>query len=82
MHVPDSVEGITHKLGEVIMQTKLAVVHPAILENFAKEEVRYPTMEKFRAVSFMRLLILQWIRSLKEVRRGAFAAYPDIDHRI
>lgn len=33
VYVPDSIEGITHKLAEVIMQTKIGGGLQAILEN-------------------------------------------------
>ncbi len=36
-HIPDSIEGITHKMGEVIMQTKIGVVLQGISESLETE---------------------------------------------
>lgn len=82
VHVPDSIESITHKLGEVIMQTKtgggtsgyfggLRPRGSAVTDNGMSSG----------AVSFMKLFdtAMDTI-SQGGVRRGAFAAYLDIDH--
>lgn len=82
VHVPDSIESITHKLGEVIMQTKtgggtsgyFGELRPrgsAVTDNGMSSG----------AVSFMKLFdtAMDTI-SQGGVRRGAFAAYLDIDH--
>ena len=80
IHVPDRIEDITHKLGEVIMQTKIGGVHQVILALLEKEEV-LKIWKSSGAVSFMKLFdtTMDTI-SQGGVRRGAFAAYLDIDH--
>ena len=44
VHVPDHIEGITHKLGEVIMQTKIGEELLVILANCVTEELPLPIM--------------------------------------
>lgn len=82
VHVPDNIEGITHKLGEVIMQTKLG---GGTSGYFGKLRGRGSAVtdngKSSGAVSFMRLFdtTMDTI-SQGGVRRGAFAAYLDVDH--
>jgi ribonucleoside-diphosphate reductase alpha chain len=82
VHVPDNIEGITYKLGEVIMQTKLG---GGTSGYFGMLRGRGSTVtdngKSSGAVSFMRLFdtAMDTI-SQGGVRRGAFAAYMDIDH--
>jgi ribonucleoside-diphosphate reductase alpha chain len=47
VHIPDSIEGITHKMGEVIMQTKIGGTS-GYFGNFVTEELRLPTTENLR----------------------------------
>ena len=82
VHVPDNIEGITHKLGEVIMQTKIG---GGTSGYFGELRERGSTVtdngKSSGAVSFMKLFdtAMDTI-SQGGVRRGAFAAYLDIDH--
>jgi len=82
VHVPDTIEGITHKLGEVIMQTKIG---GGTSGYFGELRGRGTTVtdngRSSGAVSFMKLFdtTMDTI-SQGGVRRGAFAAYLDIDH--
>lgn len=82
VHVPDYIEGITHKLGEVIMQTKIG---GGTSGYFGELRGRGSTVtdngRSSGAVSFMKLFdtAMDTI-SQGGVRRGAFAAYLDIDH--
>lgn len=82
VHVPDNIEGITHKLGEVIMQTKIG---GGTSGYFGKLRGRGSAVtdngQSSGAVSFMKLFdtAMDTI-SQGGVRRGAFAAYLDIDH--
>ncbi len=82
VHVPDNIEGITYKLGEVIMQTKLG---GGTSGYFGRLRGRGSSVtdngKSSGAVSFMRLFdtAMDTI-SQGGVRRGAFAAYLDIDH--
>lgn len=82
VYVPDHVEGITQKLGEVIMQTKIG---GGTSGYFGALRGRGSTItdngKSSGAVSFMRLFdtAMDTI-SQGGVRRGAFAAYLDIDH--
>lgn len=82
VHVPDYIEGITHKLGEVIMQTKIG---GGTSGYFGELRGRGTTVtdngRSSGAVSFMKLFdtAMDTI-SQGGVRRGAFAAYLDIDH--
>lgn len=80
--VPDNIEGITHKLGEVIMQTKLGGGTSGYFGEL--RERGSPVRDNGKssgAVSFMKLFdtVMDTI-SQGGVRRGAFAAYLDIDH--
>lgn len=82
VHVPDHIEGITHKLGEVIMQTKLGGGTSAYFGALRERGSAVTDNGKSSgAVSFMRLFdtAMDTI-SQGGVRRGAFAAYMDIDH--
>lgn len=82
VHVPDDIEGITHKLGEVIMQTKLGGGTSAYFGALRERGSAVTDNGKSSgAVSFMRLFdtVMDTI-SQGGVRRGAFAAYLDIDH--
>jgi ribonucleoside-diphosphate reductase alpha chain len=82
VHVPDYIEGITHKLGEVIMQTKIG---GGTSGYFGELRGRGTSVtdngQSSGAVSFMKLFdtAMDTI-SQGGVRRGAFAAYLDIDH--
>ncbi|MEM9990124.1 MAG: ribonucleoside-diphosphate reductase subunit alpha [Bacteroidota bacterium] len=82
VHVPDNIEGITHKLGEVIMQTKIGGGTSGYFGEL--RERGSPVTDNGKssgAVSFMKLFdtVMDTI-SQGGVRRGAFAAYLDIDH--
>lgn len=82
VHVPDNIEGITHKLGEVIMQTKIGGGTSAYFGDLRSRGAAVTDNGKSSgAVSFMRLFdtAMDTI-SQGGVRRGAFAAYLDIDH--
>lgn len=82
VHVPDSIEGITHKLGEVIMQTKIGGGTSGYFGGLRERGSAVTDNGKSSgAVSFMRLFdtAMDTI-SQGGVRRGAFAAYLDIDH--
>ena len=82
VHVPDSVEGITQKLGEVIMQTKIGGGTSGYFGELRERGSAVSDNGKSSgAVSFMRLFdtAMDTI-SQGGVRRGAFAAYLDIDH--
>jgi len=82
VHVPDNIEGITHKLGEVIMQTKIGGGTSAYFGDLRSRGSAVTDNGKSSgAVSFMRLFdtAMDTI-SQGGVRRGAFAAYMDIDH--
>lgn len=82
VHVPDDIEGITHKLGEVIMQTKIGGGTSAYFGALRERGSAVTDNGKSSgAVSFMRLFdtAMDTI-SQGGVRRGAFAAYMDIDH--
>lgn len=82
VHVPDHIEGITHKLGEVIMQTKIGGGTSAYFGALrGRGSAVTDNGKSSGAVSFMRLFdtAMDTI-SQGGVRRGAFAAYLDIDH--
>lgn len=82
VHIPDTIEGITDKLGEVITQTKIGggtsgyfgAIRPrgSLVTNNGKSS---------GPVSFMKLFdtAMDTI-SQGGIRRGAFAAYLDIEH--
>lgn len=80
--VPDNIEGITSKLSEVIIQTKIG---GGTSGYFGKLRGRGSSVtdngSSSGAVSFMRLFdTAMMVVSQGGVRRGAFAAYLDIDH--
>ncbi|MGH2642647.1 MAG: ribonucleoside-diphosphate reductase subunit alpha [Chitinophagaceae bacterium] len=82
VHIPDNIEGITHKLGEVIMQTKLGGGTSGYFGSLrGRGSAVTDNGKSSGAVSFMRLFdtTMDTI-SQGGVRRGAFAAYLDIDH--
>ncbi|HUH52325.1 MAG TPA: ribonucleoside-diphosphate reductase subunit alpha [Flavobacterium sp.] len=82
VHVPDSIEDITHKLGEVIMQTKIGGGTSGYFGDLRERGSAVSDNGKSSgAVSFMKLFdtAMDTI-SQGGVRRGAFAAYLDIDH--
>ena len=82
VHVPDKIEGITHKLGEVIMQTKIGGGTSGYFGELRERGSAVTDNGKSSgAVSFMKLFdtAMDTI-SQGGVRRGAFAAYLDIDH--
>lgn len=82
VHIPDSIEGITHKLGEVIMQTKIGGGTSGYFgELRGRGSAVTDNGRSSGAVSFMKLFdtAMDTI-SQGGVRRGAFAAYLDIDH--
>lgn len=82
VHVPDSIESITHKLGEVIMQTKTGGGTSGYFGDLrARGSAVTDNGKSSGAVSFMKLFdaAMDTI-SQGGVRRGAFAAYLDIDH--
>ncbi len=80
--VPDNIEGITHKLGEVIMQTKIGGGTSGYFGSLrGRGSAVTDNGQSSGAVSFMKLFdtAMDTI-SQGGVRRGAFAAYLDIDH--
>lgn len=82
VHIPDDIEGITHKLGEVIMQTKIGGGTSGYFGELRERGSAVTDNGKSSgAVSFMKLFdtAMDTI-SQGGVRRGAFAAYLDIDH--
>ncbi|GIZ14617.1 ribonucleoside-diphosphate reductase subunit alpha [Capnocytophaga catalasegens] len=82
VHVPDSIEGITHKLGEVIMQTKIGGGTSGYFGELRSRGAAVTDNGKSSgSVSFMKLYDSAMdVVSQGGVRRGAFAAYLDIDH--
>jgi ribonucleoside-diphosphate reductase alpha chain len=82
VHVGDSVEKITHKLGEVIMQTKIGGGTSGYFGEMRHRGAAITDNGKSSgAVSFMKLFDTTMdVVSQGGVRRGAFAAYLDIDH--
>ncbi|MFV0540061.1 MAG: ribonucleoside-diphosphate reductase subunit alpha [Aestuariibaculum sp.] len=82
VHVPDYIEGITHKLGEVIMQTKIGGGTSGYFGALrGRGSAVTDNGRSSGAVSFMKLFdtAMDTI-SQGGVRRGAFAAYLDVDH--
>lgn len=82
VHVPDYIEGITHSLGEVIMQTKIGGGTSGYFGSLrGRGSAVTDNGQSSGAVSFMKLFdtAMDTI-SQGGVRRGAFAAYLDIDH--
>lgn len=82
VHVSDYIEGITHKLGEVIMQTKIGGGTSGYFGELRNRGTAVTDNGKSSgAVSFMKLFDTAMdVVSQGGVRRGAFAAYLDIDH--
>jgi ribonucleoside-diphosphate reductase alpha chain len=82
VHIPDNIEGITHKLGEVIMQTKIGGGTSGYFgELRSRGSAVTDNGRSSGAVSFMKLFDTSMDTiSQGGVRRGAFAAYLDIDH--
>ncbi|TGN22970.1 ribonucleoside-diphosphate reductase subunit alpha [Empedobacter tilapiae] len=82
VHIPDSIEGITHKLGEVIMQTKIGGGTSGYFGELRERGATITDNGKSSgAVSFMELFNSAMnVVSQGSTRRGAFAAYLDIDH--
>ena len=82
VHVPDSIEGITHKMGEVIMQTKIGGGTSGYVGELRHRGTAVTDNGKSSgSVSFMKLFDTAMdVVSQGGVRRGAFAAYLDIDH--
>ncbi len=82
VHVPDNIEGITHKMGEVIMQTKIGGGTSGYFGELRNRGTAVTDNGKSSgAVSFMKLFDTAMdVVSQGGVRRGAFAAYLDIDH--
>ena len=82
VYVPDNIEGITNKLGEVIMQTKIGGGTSGYFGNLrGRGSAVTDNGKSSGATSFMRLFdtAMDTI-SQGGVRRGAFAAYLDVDH--
>ena len=82
VHVPDSVEQITHKVGEVIMQTKIGGGTSGYFGELRGRGAAITDNGKSSgSVSFMKLFDTTMdVVSQGGVRRGAFASYLDIDH--
>ena len=82
VHIPDSIEGITGKLGEVIMQTKIGGGTSGYFGELRHRGTAVTDNGKSSgAVSFMKLFDSAMdVVSQGGVRSGAFAAYLDIDH--
>jgi len=82
VHIPDSVEGITHKMGEVIMQTKIGGGTSGYFGELRHRGTAVTDNGKSSgSVSFMKLFDTAMdVGSQGGGRRGAFAAYLDIDH--
>lgn len=82
VHVPDNVEGITNKTGEVIMQTKIGGGTSGYFgELRGRGSAVTDNGKSSGAVSFMKLFdTVMEVVSQGGVRRGGFAGYLDIDH--
>lgn len=81
-NIPDSIEGITIKLGEVMMQTKHGGGTSAYFGNLRGRGATITNNGKSSgSVSFMKLFdtVMDTV-SQGSTRRGSFAAYLDIDH--
>lgn len=81
-NIPDSIEGITTKLGEVMMQTKHGGGTSAYFGNLRGRGAAITNNGKSSgSVSFMKLFdsVMDTV-SQGATRRGSFAAYLDIDH--
>ena len=83
VHVGDSVESITGKLGEVMMQTKLGGGTSGYFGELRPRGAAVTNNGKSSgAVSFMKMFDTAMdVVSQGGVRRGAFAGYLDIDHK-
>lgn len=82
VHIPDTIEGITDKLGEVIAQTKIGGGTSGYFGAIRPRGSKVTNNgESSGAVSFMKLFdtAMDTI-SQGGVRRGAFAAYLDMEH--
>lgn len=82
VHVPDSIEDIAIKNGEVIMQTKLGGGTSGYFGELRGRGAAITDNGKSSgAVSFMEPFnVIMNVVAQGGVRRGAFAAYLDIDH--
>ena len=82
MTTPDFVEGIANKLGEVIMQTKLGGGTSGYFgELRGRGSAITDNGQSSGSVSFMQLFDTSMnVVSQGGTRKGAFAAYLDIDH--
>ena len=82
VHVPDSIEQIAHKVGEVIMQTKIGGGTSGYFGELRGRGAAITDNGKSSgSVSFMKLFDTTMdVVSQGGVRRGAFASYLDIDH--
>ena len=82
VHVPDSIEQIAHKVGEVIMQTKIGGGTSGYFGELRGRGAAITDNGKSSgSVSFMKLFdTIMDVVSQGGVRRGAFASYLDIDH--
>ena len=80
--IPDNIEGITHKVGEVIMQTKIGGGTSGYFGELRGRGVAITDNGKSSgAVSFMKMFDTTMdVVSQGSTRRGSFAAYLDIDH--
>ena len=82
VHIPDSIEKLTGKLGEVIMQTKLGGGTSGYFgEMRGRGSAITDNGKSSGSVSFMELFDTTMnVVSQGGVRRGSFAAYLDVDH--
>ena len=80
--IPDNIEGITHKVGEVIMQTKIGGGTSGYFGELRGRGAAITDNGKSSgAVSFMKMFDTTMdVVSQGSTRRGSFAAYLDIDH--
>ena len=80
--IPDNIEGITHKIGEVIMQTKIGGGTSGYFGELRGRGAAITDNGKSSgAVSFMKMFDTTMdVVSQGSTRRGSFAAYLDIDH--
>lgn len=82
VHIPDTIEGITDKLGEVIAQTKIGGGTSGYFGDLRpRGSIVTNNGKSSGPVSFMKLFdtAMDTI-SQGGIRRGAFAAYLDIEH--
>ena len=82
VHVPDNMQGITTKLGEVIMQTKIGGGTSGYFGDLrGRGSSITDNGSSSGSVSFMELFNSAMnVVSQGSTRHGAFAAYLDIDH--